>query len=163
MLQGSSNEFGKISVTEDNTKIEWEVIRRYVAEAKEKNENPNYIYKIRWTPKKGLSLEMNKTQCAKNTRGVRNGLSSQFKQNIVKRCNNHKLKAMYTNADQFLKRDELVESITEVIPKAQLNPIEAPPPPPPLVGNHSHVNFDPSEANLGASGLCGLQYIQWKI
>ena len=75
---------------------------------------------------------MNKTQCAKDDRGVRNGLPSKFKHNNIRCRNNHKLKDMYTNTDQFLiKRDELVESITgnepdiiiimEVIPKAQLN------------------------------------------
>ena len=52
-LKGSSNEFGKISVTEDYT----EIIKRYVGEAKEKTvEDPNYIYKIRGTPKNGLRL-----------------------------------------------------------------------------------------------------------
>ena len=51
-LKGSSDEFGKISVTEDHTKNEREVIKRYVSEAKEKTEeDPNYIYKIRGTPK----------------------------------------------------------------------------------------------------------------
>ena len=56
-LKVSSDEFGKISVTEDYTKNEREVIKRYVAEAKEKTvEDPNYIYKIRGTPKNGLRL-----------------------------------------------------------------------------------------------------------
>ena len=56
-LKGLSDEFGKISVTEDYTKNEREVIKRYVAEAKEKTEgDPNYIYKIRGTPKNGLRL-----------------------------------------------------------------------------------------------------------
>ena len=88
-----------------------------------------------------------------------------FKHN-GKCCNDRKLQAMYTNADQFLnKRVELVESIagnepdiiiTEVIPKAQLNPIEAP-----LLeidGYATHINFEPSEAesNLGVSGIRGV-------
>ena len=51
-LKGLSDEFGKISVTEDYTKNEREVIKRYVAEVKD----PNYIYKIRGTPKNGLRL-----------------------------------------------------------------------------------------------------------
>ena len=55
-LKGLSDEFGKISVTEDYTKNEREVIKRYVAEAKEKEVDPNYIYKIRGTPKNGLRL-----------------------------------------------------------------------------------------------------------
>ena len=77
-----------------------------------------------------------------------------------------KLKVMYTNADQFLnKRDDLVTfiadepdiiMITEVTPKAQINPIEAQ-----LLQLNSYnvyVNFDNSETNLGASGIRGLQY-----
>ena len=108
---------------------------------------------------------MNRMQCTKNDKNVKNGLSSMFKHNNGKCCNNRKLQATYTNADQFLnKRDELVESITgnepdiimitEVIPKAQLNPIEAP-----LLeigGYATHINCDPSEANLGASGIRGV-------
>ena len=74
-----------------------------------------------------------------------------------------KLKAMYTNADQFLnKRDELVEvtgnepdiMITEVIPKAQIKPIEEP-----LLnitGYKIFKNFDISLLNLGASGIRGM-------
>ena len=55
--KGSSNEFGKISPTEDYTKNERKDIKRYVAEAKEQAEDdPNYIYKIRGTPKNGLRL-----------------------------------------------------------------------------------------------------------
>ena len=41
-----------------------------------------------------------------------------------------------------------------MIPKAQLNPIEVP-----LLeidGDATHINFDPSEANLGASGIRGV-------
>ena len=75
------------------------------------------------------------------------------------------LKVMYTNADQFLnKRDGLVTfiaddepditMITEVIPEAQINPIEAQ-----LLQLNSsnvYVNFDNSETNLGASGIRGV-------
>ena len=69
---------------------------------------------------------------------------------------------MYTNADQFLnKRDELVEVIRgnvpdiirEVIPKAQIKPIEEP-----LLNITSYElfkNFDISLPNLGASGIRG--------
>ena len=76
------------------------------------------------------------------------------------------LKVMYTKADQFLnKRDDLVTCIaddepdiimiTEVIPKAQINPIEVQ-----LLQFNSYnvyVNFDNSETNLGASGIRGVR------
>ena len=72
---------------------------------------------------------------------------------------------MYTNADQFVnKRDDLqmficddkpdVIMITEVIPKGQINPIadcllE-------IEGYEFVANFNPNEANLGASGIRGV-------
>ena len=70
-IKGSSNEFGKISVTEDYTKNECEVIKRYVVEL-----DPNYIYKIRGTPKKRVTpgevrQAMNRMQCTKNDKNVK--------------------------------------------------------------------------------------------
>ena len=161
-LKGLSDEFGKISVTEDYTKNEREVIKRWGGPELHL-QNKRY-FKKRVTPGE-VRQAMNRMQCTKNDKNVKNGLSSKFKHNNGKCCNNRKLQAMYTNADQFLnKRDELVESITgnepdiimitEVIPKAQLNPIEAS-----LLeidGYATHTNFDPSEANLGASGIRGV-------
>ena len=77
---------------------------------------------------------------------------------------NH-LKVMYTNADQFLnKKDELVEfitgnepsiiMITEIIPKAQVHPIEAPSLK--IHGYNVHLNFEIADSNLGASGIRGV-------
>lgn len=72
---------------------------------------------------------------------------------------------IYTNADQFVKkRDDLCMFITgnepdfilvnEVIPKAQVLPIS-----PALLSIPGYImysNFDPSESNLGRSGLRGI-------
>ena len=69
---------------------------------------------------------------------------------------------MYTNADQFLnKRDELIEFIVndepsiimiiEVIPKAQVHPIEAASLE--LAGYSFHPNVETSDSNRGASGI----------
>ena len=69
---------------------------------------------------------------------------------------------LYTNADQFLcKRDELLMEIagaepgivliTEVIPKAQIQPIESARLM--LPGYQMYANFNPSNSNLGTSGL----------
>ena len=76
-----------------------------------------------------------------------------------------KFMVLYTNADQFLnKKDKLLQLIagnepnimiiTEVIPKAQINPIEAP-----LLeieGCDHYLNFEISNMNLGASGIRGV-------
>ena len=76
-----------------------------------------------------------------------------------------KFMVLYTNADQFLnKKDELLQLIagnepnimiiTEVIPKAEINPIEAP-----LLeieGYDHYLNFEISNMNLGASGVRGV-------
>ena len=75
------------------------------------------------------------------------------------------LQVLYTNADQFLNKMEDLKTfisgdepdiiiITEVIPKAQANPIDAP-----LLeidGYKPHVNFDISKTNLGAFGIRGV-------
>ena len=75
------------------------------------------------------------------------------------------LKIFYTNADQFInKRDYLcmaltddepdVLLLTEVIPKAQVDPIS-----PALLsipGYSLYLNFDPSAPRLGASGIRGV-------
>ena len=72
---------------------------------------------------------------------------------------------MYTNSDQFPnKKEELLTfivddkpdiiMITEMIPKAQINPILKP-----LLdipGYNMHANFDNEEARLGASGIRGV-------
>ena len=78
------------------------------------------------------------------------------------------LKIFYTNADQFLnKRDDLLMLIasdepdililTEVIPKAQSNPITFSRLT--LPGYFIHVNFDPDQANLGSSHSGAFVYI----
>ena len=78
---------------------------------------------------------------------------------------NKRLKVLYTNADQLVnKREDLcmcitnnepdVILITEVIPKAQVCPID-----PALLtvpGYHMYANFDLSQARLGASGQRGI-------
>lgn len=75
------------------------------------------------------------------------------------------LKVLYTNADQFInKKEDLLQFIdgdepsiiliTEVIPKRQIRSIEAP-----LLhmkGYELYLNFDHTEANLGASGIRGV-------
>ena len=75
------------------------------------------------------------------------------------------LKAMYTNADQFLnKKDDILQfiagnepniiMISEVIPKAQMNPIEEQTLD--IAGYELYVNFKKSDCNLGASGIRGV-------
>ena len=72
---------------------------------------------------------------------------------------------LYTNADQFLcKRDELLMEIagkepsimliTEVIPKAQLQPID--PARLAMPGYKVYTNFNPTDTGLGNSGLRGI-------
>lgn len=86
----------------------------------------------------------------------------QYKEDSVKQ---DVLTILYTNADQFVnKRDDLLASIagkepdiiliTEVIPKSQRNPISHS-----LLhveGYNSYFNFNPSEENLGESGIRGV-------
>ena len=88
--------------------------------------------------------------------------------NIYKTCiskTGDNLKAMYTNADQFLNRKEdlpeliagneaSIVMITEVIPKAQINPIEASALN--IDGYDVYVNFDILKPNLGACGIRGV-------
>ena len=88
-----------------------------MAEAKEKGGPELHLQNKRYSKKRVTPGEVrqatNRMQCTKNDKNVKNGLSSKFKHNNGKCCNNSKLQAMYTNADQFLnKRDELVEAIT---------------------------------------------------
>ena len=72
---------------------------------------------------------------------------------------------LYTNADQFLnKKDELLRLIagnepniiiiTEVIPKAQINPIEAPMLE--IEGYDHYFKFEISNTNLSPSGIHGV-------
>ena len=86
-----------------------------------------------------------------------------FKMRISKIGDN--LKAMDTNADQFLnKKEDLLEitagnepsivMITEVIPKAQINLIEASALN--IDGYDVYVNFDITKPNLGACGIRGV-------
>ena len=78
---------------------------------------------------------------------------------------NKSLSVLYTNTDQFInKRDDMcmliagrepdIILLTEVIPKAQVNPIS----PSLLAIPHytMYLNFNPSHANLGASGIRGI-------
>ena len=76
-----------------------------------------------------------------------------------------KIRCMYTNSDQFPnKKEELLTfivddkpdiiMITEMKPKAQINPILKP-----LLdipGYNMHANFDNEEARLGVSGIRGV-------
>ena len=75
------------------------------------------------------------------------------------------LRVMYTNIDQFTnKRDDLFMAITEqepdlillteVIPKAQVNPIS--PATLSLPGFRMYLNFQPGNDNLGRSGSRGI-------
>ena len=74
------------------------------------------------------------------------------------------LKIFYMSTDQFLnKRDDLLMLIanepdililTEVIPKAQLQPITLSKLT--LPGYFIHANFDPDQANLGSSQMRGI-------
>ena len=72
---------------------------------------------------------------------------------------------MYTNIDQFInKRDDVsmvvaqdepdLFLLTEVIPKAQVNPI--PPAVLSIPGYQLYLNFDPSGCNLGSRGQRGI-------
>ena len=57
-LRDTEDYFGKISVTEDYTQTEREMIREWNAKAKSKSENDaDYNYKVRGNPKNGLSLK----------------------------------------------------------------------------------------------------------
>ena len=86
-------------------------------------------------------------------------------ENKLKGGNIENLKAMYTNADQFLnKKDDILQfiagnepniiMISEVIPKAQMNPIEDQTLD--IAGYELYVNFKKSDRNLGASGIRGV-------
>ena len=59
-LKGN-NDFKGISITEDYTLAEREIIKEYNRDAKEKNaaepENSNYIWRVRGTPKNGLIIK----------------------------------------------------------------------------------------------------------
>ena len=57
MLKGMEEEFGKISVTDDYTSTDREMIKAKVEEAKELGKkNPKRIYKVRGDPKNGLRI-----------------------------------------------------------------------------------------------------------
>ena len=56
-LKGTEEEFGKISLTEDYTKTERDLIKSWKANAKKKSsEDDKYDYKVRGDPKNGLRL-----------------------------------------------------------------------------------------------------------
>lgn len=56
-LKGTEEEFGKISITEDYTKTERDLIKSWNANAKKKSsEDDKYDYKVRGDPKNGLRL-----------------------------------------------------------------------------------------------------------
>ena len=54
----NKEEFSGVSVTEDYTIAERELIREFNQTAKNKNsvEDPNYVWKVRGNPKNGLTL-----------------------------------------------------------------------------------------------------------
>ena len=57
MLKGMEDEFGKISLTDDYTSTDREMIKAKVEEAKELGKrNPERIYKVRGDPKNGLRI-----------------------------------------------------------------------------------------------------------
>ena len=56
-LKGTEEEFGKISITEDYTKTERDMIKSWHTDAKKKSaEDDMYDYKVRGDPKNGLRI-----------------------------------------------------------------------------------------------------------
>ena len=56
-LKDTEEEFGKISITEDYTQTEREMIKTWSAKAREKTAaDKEYTYKVRGDPKNGLKL-----------------------------------------------------------------------------------------------------------
>ena len=56
-LKGTENELGKISITDDYTNGERDLIKIWVNKAAEKSaQDSNYVYKVRGNPKNGLGL-----------------------------------------------------------------------------------------------------------
>ena len=56
-LNGTIDEFGKISVTEDSTQSERGQLRKWSNDAKKKSaDDPKFEYKVRGDPKNGLRL-----------------------------------------------------------------------------------------------------------
>ena len=56
-LKGTEDEFGKLSVTDDYTSSERELIKSWVDRAAEKSAgDTEYIYRVRGDPKNGLRL-----------------------------------------------------------------------------------------------------------
>ena len=56
-MKNTEEEFGKISITEDFTQTEREMIKNWNKKAKAKSaEDESYIYKVRGDPKNGLAL-----------------------------------------------------------------------------------------------------------
>ena len=56
-LKGTEEELGKISITEDYTQTERELMKSWSAKAKEKTaSDETYVYKVRGDPKNGLKI-----------------------------------------------------------------------------------------------------------
>ena len=56
-LKGTIDDFGKISITEDYTQSERDIIKSWTEKAKEKSLNDNtHVYKVRGDPKNGLKI-----------------------------------------------------------------------------------------------------------
>ena len=56
-LKGTIDDFGKISITEDYTQSERDLIKSWTEKAKEKSLNDNtHVYKVRGDPKNGLKI-----------------------------------------------------------------------------------------------------------
>ena len=56
-LKNTEDDFGKISITEDYTQTEREMIKTWNTKAREKSAGDDtYVYKVRGNPKNGLSL-----------------------------------------------------------------------------------------------------------
>ena len=56
-LKNTEDDFGKISITEDYTQSERELIKSWSSKAKEKSAgDKDFIYKVRGDPKNGLKL-----------------------------------------------------------------------------------------------------------
>ena len=56
-LKGTSDEFGNISITDDYTQSERDIIKTWNERAKEKSANDKtHVYKVRGDPKNGLRI-----------------------------------------------------------------------------------------------------------
>ena len=182
-LKNAIEKFKRISIIDDYTAEERDAIKNKVTEARNKSEVEGkgiYIWKVRGSPKKRAPLDqVYEEQTSRTTSNpiINNILmkdntaieSSRPKTANTNVCSKvlskEGLHVFYTNADQFVnKREDLlmriasdqpdIMLITEIIPKKQEKPITQA-----LLdidGYKCLLNFNPNEANLGASGIRGV-------